>query len=311
MNVIGQDSIVFNQSNLVPSVNQNQYTYIFPGGKTFKNDIVAIKAISLYYSWKNITAAYGNNVFQILWPNTQLTGTTTSMFTYTITMPDGNYSTAQINTYIQQYCIVNFLYLVGPSPSLNNNYYISCQPNANYYSVEFDFFPIPLSANIVASGATTGQYTYPSGWPTSTTGYTSYFNPLLIVPAVTSTNSFSTLIGYLPGTYPSINPYNATGVAIGSQSTFAPQLSPIKSIIVGISLVSNKFGQNNSVIGTFAFTNTTFGQVINYAPTVAWYSNLLDGSYNQITLTFWDQNYNPLPMYDPNITAELSILTTK
>ena len=298
-NVIGQDSIVLNQSNLITSTNNNQYNYLFPGGKNFKNDKIAIKAISLYYSWKNISAAYGNNVFQIIWPILASSTTVTSTATYTITIPDGNYSIAQLDTLIQQYCIINNLYLIS---STSNVYYISVQTNSNYYSVEFDFFPIPDSA--LQSSL---SLTQPSGWPTTNT-YASAFTPQLIVPPSITSNSFSSLIGYLPGTFPSS--YLST-VNVGIQSTFAPQVSPVKSIIVGCSIVSNSFGMNNSVICTFAYTNTTFGQLINYTPAFAWYANVLDGSYNNLIITLWDQNFNPLPVYDSNVTIELSLVTVK
>ena len=240
------------------------------------------------------------------------------MITYTITVPDGFYTIAQLNTYLQQYCINNGLYLIastgGVTPTLGSNvYFISCQTNSNYYSVEFDFFPLPLSAAISSTGAGTGvSYKYPSNFPTTTTGFTSNFNPLLIVPAVAAGDNitFSSLIGYAPGTYPSASPYNASNVVIGSQSTFAPEVTPVQSIIIGCSLVSNKFGVNNAVIGSFGYQNTTFGQVILYQPGFAWYSNMLDGSFNNIIITFWDQNFNPLPIYDSTVTVELSVITT-
>jgi len=296
-NVIGQDSIVLNQSNLV-SGTTNQFNYLFPGGKSFKNDKVAIKAISLYYSWFNIRASYGNNVFQIIWPITASSSTVTTTTTYTITIPDGNYSIAQLNTFIQQYMILHSLYLISAT---GNVYYISCQTNSNYYSVEFDFFPIPDTAL-----QTSSSLTQPAGWPTTNT-YASAFTPQLIVPASLTTNSFSTLIGYLPGTYPAT--YLST-TNVGVQSTFAPQVSPVKSIIVGCSIVSNSFGQNNSVLGTFAYTNTGFGSIINYTPSFAWYGNVLDGSYNNLIITFWDQSFNALPIYDTNVTIELSLVRT-
>lgn len=294
--VIGQDSIVLNQSNLLTSSNNNQFNYLFPSGKTFKNDKLAIKAISLYYSWFNIRASYGNNIFQIIWPITASSSTVTSTSTYTLTIPDGNYSISSLNTEIQQFCINNSLYLKSGN---NNIYYLSCQTNSTYYSVEFDFFPIPDSALQTSLGLT-----QPSGFPT-TNIYASTFTPQIIVPPNLTTNSFSSLIGYLPGTYPSTY---LSAVNVGIQSTFAPQVSPVKSIIVGCSIVSNSFGANNSVLGTFAFPNTSFGQIINYTPAYAWYSNILDGSYNNLIITLWDQSFNALPIYDSNVTIELSIV---
>lgn len=289
----GQSPIVFNQSNLIPSANNNQYNYILPGGQTFKDAKIAIGNVNLYYSWFNITAAYGNNKFSFIWPNNNTTTT------YNVTIPDGNYSVSSLNTYIQQFCLNNSLYLTDSGG--NKRYYILCQTNSSYYSVEFDFSPIPNAAD-----AATASLTAPGGWP----GFNTASNkiPQLIVPASTTLNSFSTLIGYAAGTFPASN---TSTVIVGVQSTFAPQVSPVKSIIVAASLVSNKLGVNNQVLGAFAYTSTTFGQLINYAPSFPFYIDIADGSYNNIMLTFYDNNFNPLPIYDSNITVQLYILQKK
>jgi len=286
----GQSPIIFNQSNLVASSNNNQYNYILPGGQTFKDAKIAIGNINLYYSWYNITSAYGNNVFQFIWP---ANNTTT---TYTVTIPNGNYTIQSLNTFLSQYCLNNSLYLTDASGNIH--YYISCQTNSSYYSIEFDFTPIPASL--------------PSGWsqPASWPGYNTLANkiPQLIVPIAYTPNSFSSLIGYAAGTFPSSN---TSTVVVGVQSTFAPQVSPVKSIIVSASIVTNKLGVNNQVLGAFAYTNTSYGQLINYQPAFPFYIDIADGSYNNIMLTFYDNNFNPLPIYDSNINVELYVLQKK
>ena len=307
------DTLVFNQATLIPSANQNQYQYNWPGAQTFKDTGIAVKTVSIPYSWKNVSTAYGNNTFQIKWPLAQLTSSTTSMTTFTVTLPDGNYGvspTNSLNLYLEQYCIANGLYLVNSSG--NNVYFISCQANAVYYSIEFDFYPIPLSANITTalpSLPTAGNYAYPSNFPTTLTGYTSYFTPQLVVPTASTTNSFSTLIGYAPGTYPTLS-YDATNVNVGVQSTFAPQVSPVQSIIMCLSIVSNRVGLNPTVIAAFGISNTTFGQNIIYQPSAQWYSKVLDGTFNSVTLTFYDQNFNAIPIYDSNINVEFALVKT-
>ena len=186
----GQSPIIYNQGNLIPSKNNNQYNYILPGGQTFKDAKIAIGNINLYYSWYNITAAYGNNTFSFIWPGNNTTTT------YNVTIPDGNYTIQSLSTFISQYCLNNSLYLTTASG--NKVYYISCQTNSTYYSVEFDFTPIPDAADAATAGLTA-----PSGWP----GYNTASNkiPQLIVPTATTTNSFSSLIGFAAGTYPSSN----------------------------------------------------------------------------------------------------------
>jgi hypothetical protein len=305
------DTLIFNRATLLPSSDQNQYQYNWPGAQTFKDTGIAVKTVSIPYSWKNITAAYGNNTFQIKWPLAQLTGTTTSMTTITVTIPDGNYGVDgdnSLNAFLQQYCIDNDLYLVDSTGSYV--YFISCQPNSVYYSVEFDFYPIPLSANITTALPalpTAGNYAYPASWPTNLTGYTSYFTPQMVVPVATTTNSWSSYIGYAAGTYPTLS-YDATAAVVGVQSTFAPQVSPVQSIIMGLSIVTNRVGLNPTVISCFGISNTTYGQNIIYQPSAQWYSKVLDGTFNSVTLTFYDQDFNAIPIYDPNINVEFALI---
>ena len=312
------DILVFNRATLVAGPTMNSFRYVWPGAQTFKNSMVAIKSISKPYSWPNITAAYGNNTYQVNWPLTQLTGSTTSMTTYTITMPDGFYifenSGNTFNTYLQQYCFNNSLYLIGTGLTSSQGvttiagkiyYFISAQQNSTYYSIEFDFFPLPLSADIAVG---TGKaYQYPTGWPTTTTGFTSNFTPQLVVPAATTQYSFSSYIGFAPGTYPTLS-YDATNVNVGIQSTFAPQVTPVQSIIVCLSIVSNRVGLNPNVIGTFGISNTKYGSNIIYEPSANWYSKVLDGTFNNATLTFYNQDFVALPIYDPSIVAEISLV---
>ncbi|MGI9142751.1 MAG: hypothetical protein ACR2IJ_06125 [Fluviibacter sp.] len=310
------DTLIFGSGNLIPSQNNNQYQYNWPGGMKLKNAKVAIKNISIPYSWANIKSAYGNNIYQIKWPLTQLTGSTCSMSTFTVTMPDGFYQfvdSNQFNTYLQQYCLNNGLYLTGTGNTSSQGvtttagkiyYFISAQANVSYYSIEFDFFPLPLSADIAAD--TSKAYQRPSGWPTTTTGFTSNFAPQLVVPAVTTKYSFSTYIGFLPGTYPT-NPYTATNAIIGVQSTFSPQVTPVQGIIVCLSIVSNRAGLSPNALSTIGISNTQFGSNLIYAPGYAWFSKALDGNFNNCILSFYDQNYEPLPIYDTAINVELGL----
>ncbi len=310
------DTVVFSKENLIPSQAQNQYQYNWPGGMKLKGARVGIKNITIPYSWANIKASYGNNVYQIKWPLSQLTGTTCSMSTFTITMPDGFYQfqgSNQFNTYLQQYCLNNGLYLTGTGNTSSQGvtttagkiyYFISAQANVSYYSIEFDFYPLPLSADIAAD--TSKAYKYPSGWPTTTSGFTSNFSPQLVVPAITTQYSFSSYIGFLPGTFPSNN-YTATNSIVGVQSTFSPQVTPVQSIIVCLSIASNRVGLNPNVIGTFGIANTTYGSNIIYQPSYAWYAKVLDGTFANCVISFYDQNYVPLPIYDTAITAELGL----
>ncbi len=275
--------LFYHSINLVPSTNQNQYRYNFPaGGVTMPPGTkVAIGSVAIYYSWKNITAAYGNNVFQIFWP----TGGAGVGTTYTVTIPDGSYSIPNLNSYLQQFCITNGLYLVNASG--NNVYYIEVQTNSVSYSIMWNFYPIPTSLPV--------GYTQPSGWP----GYpSSTYTPQLIVLS----NAFQTLTGFAAGTFPSTQ-QTTTQSAI---STSTPQVSPVQSIIIGSNILNNIHNINPTLLYTFSPAGVTFGNIINSSPNFAQWVKVQNGTYTHIDITFYDQTGStPLAIVDTDLTVQL------
>ena len=111
-------SLILNNTNVVGS-NNNTYQYNFiKGNFTIPNDAeIMISSIQIPYSWFNISAAYNNNSFKIYFPTASTTYTS-----FTITIPDGFYTTTSLNSYLQQVCITNGLYLIDSAG--NYVYYI-------------------------------------------------------------------------------------------------------------------------------------------------------------------------------------------
>ena len=64
-----------------------------------------LTSFQIPYSWYNITSRY-NNSFKIYFPIG-----TNIYASYTVTLPDGFYTTTSLNAYIQQFCVTNRLYL--------------------------------------------------------------------------------------------------------------------------------------------------------------------------------------------------------
>ncbi|DAZ99127.1 TPA: hypothetical protein N0F65_010211 [Lagenidium giganteum] len=89
--------------NLNNQVSTNQYKYTFSQPIDFSQYEVALGSISIYYSWRAITAQRGNNTFKVIWP----TGSSTT--TYTITLSDGTYTANDINNNLQYWSIQNNL----------------------------------------------------------------------------------------------------------------------------------------------------------------------------------------------------------
>lgn len=267
--------LILNSSNLVNDNGQNNtFRYTFPRGSVkFENSKIAIENISLYYSWQNITASYGNNSYQF----TFTTGGGTA--TYTVTMPDGFYSVDELNTYLQNYCVLNNLYLVDGSGDFV--YYLQISTNPAYYAVELTTYAFPTAL--------------PAGWS----------NPAgLTFPAVASTpqfiinsNAFRDIIGFSAGTYPSV--IQATNYSVLSDSV--PQVSPVQSVIVACSLLNNRFANPNTVLYTFSPANVTYGSIINIEPKEYAYIDIQDGLYPSFDISFLDQNFSALRLIDTNL----------
>ena len=112
--------IILNSTSYVPD--SNLCAYQFPNPQTFrKGDQIGLSAISIYNSFFNISAKYGNNSFQFTFPGV-FPSTTTALSnyvlnsdmtaTFTFTIPDGYYAIPDINYFFQQQCILNNLSLI-------------------------------------------------------------------------------------------------------------------------------------------------------------------------------------------------------
>lgn len=274
--------LVINGSNLDETdPNKSKYVYSFPVGSVYfpKGSRVAIGSISMYYSWFNITSAYGNNAFNIIWPVGA--GTTT----YNVTIPNGSYSVDDLNAYIQSFCITNGLYLINGSG--NFVYYLSLSENPTNYSVQLNCFGIPTSLPV--------GWTAPAGWP----GYpTTGFTPQLQVLA----NAFRSTIGFNAGSYP---PTQQTAT-YSKTSDFTPQISPVQSVIVSSNLCNNLYNTNPQVLYTFSPSGTAFGNVITANPSFPQFVPIQSGNYNTISIQFLAQDGStPLQIQDTNLTVML------
>lgn len=164
--------------NLNNQVATHQFRYRFSQPIDFSKYEVALGSISIYYSWRVITAQRQNNSFKIIWP----TASTTTK--YTITLPDGTCSASDINNYPQYQSIQNNLYLTNNTTEAYY-YFISCAKNPSSYALQFTMQSIK---NI--SG-----YTAVSGFPTMSV--TAYTPQLQVVDA-----AFGSIIGFLPARIP-------------------------------------------------------------------------------------------------------------
>jgi len=287
-------TIILNSENVVGGSNNSKFVYNFPqGGYTFKDDLIAIQEISMYFSAFNITSRYNNNSFSYIW----IDGTT-----WTVNIPDSFLQVKQINEYLQSVMIANKHYL---EDSVGDYVYLlEIIVNQARYAVQLNEFLISTAI------ATTNSWTRPAGatWVLPT-------NPILPYFVISATNNFKDLIGYVAGQYPAgaisgIPPAQiqtpSYSVAQSQLSSIAPQITPYSSFLVFCSLVNNRAVIPSQLIYTFTPTNTTFGALQVYQPNaeLGW-NKIENGQYTQFSIEFRDQLGNPVAFQDPNTTITL------
>lgn len=275
--------LILNSSSLVNDNNKsNKYRYSFPTGSvSFNNSKVAVSNINIYYSWFNITASANNNSYQIIHPT--LAGSTT----LTITMPDGFYDIASINSYLQQELISNSFYLLNASGDYV--YYAEFVSNANYYAIQYNAYEVPTAL--------------PAGWsnPAGMTFPAAAARPQLVVLA----NSFTDIIGFTAATYPAVLAGNNYSVL----SSYTPQITPIQSLILSCTLLNNRYSNPSTILYSFTPGGATFGNLIESSPNQLSFVDIVDGNYNFFEVRFLDQDFNDVELNDSNLVIQLLIKT--
>lgn len=275
--------ISFNGSNVVSGTDNAIYRYTFPSPIHFQKAKVALTTVNMFYSWFNIRSDLGNNTYQFVW--TDGSGSTT----YTVTMPDGYYSVPDLDTFLQNYCIINGLYLVDASG--DNVYYIQIQENPTYYAVQLNNYSFPTA---LPSG-----YTNPNSLTFPGTASTTQF--------IIGSNAFQNVIGVTAGTYPSA----VQATTSTTLSDFTPQVTPVESLILSCNLIDNRYSNPPSLLYPFSTGGVAFGGLIESAPNNLLYVDVNEGYYNSIDLEFLDQNYNRVKINDTNLIIQLAFLVDR
>ena len=121
-----------------PGAGNNTYQFTFQQSvRTSDSSRITVTNFSVPFSWFNITAAYGNNTFNLVWYDGA--GTTT----YAITIPDGFYSLSVLNSYLQWWCLQHGLYLVNPSGQ--NVFYVEFVTNKTIYRDQINCYQLPTT----------------------------------------------------------------------------------------------------------------------------------------------------------------------
>ena len=268
-------NIILNSSNVVAGTNNSKYVYKFTTPQTFSDNSIALNTLNCYYSWYNINSTlYNNNVFQYKWFNSA--GSLAD--TFTVTIPDGFYSIISINLYLQSVMLANKHYLYDTTLK-KNIFFIEFISNPTYYAFQLNLTPMysTLPSNLTKSGTW--------GLPPS---------QRTVQVIINSTNNFKELIGFNAGAYPS----TTTTVLYQQLSQNTPVIAPCTSMVIRCNLVRNDLATPNDVLYSFTQGNAQFGDVLEERPATVYYSPVQNGSYTEMVLTFYDQNFQHVNIKD-------------
>lgn len=268
--------IIINSSNYISN---NTYRVDLASTIDLSEFDVSVGQAYLYYSWYNISSSLNNNKFQITFPTSGASVTTT------ITLDDGAYNITDLNNALQYWFISMGYYLINSVTGLYT-YYGAFQISPTGYSVQFITNPLPTS---LPTDYTSGGMTFPAS--------SNQHAQLTIL----STNDFKDIIGYQAGTNPTV-PTNS-GVQT-QESTTPPNVSPISAIQMRLSCVYNPFSANSTLIHVFNSQGSSIGESINASPIQLQFVPCI-GSHKTITLQFYDQLGRVLDMLDRNIVIKL------
>ena len=313
--------IFLNSTNLVKGT-QNVFRYSFPTSVSLNNKEIALYSLTYYYSWFNISAANGNNVFYYVWNVTNQDQANVNNWVYGgaqingvwcvfVKMPDGFYTPNDINNFLIQTMIANNHYLID-----NNGlyrYYVSIQTNATYYSIQINTSNLPSASQFADTNPSTGKYI---GWtlPTFTSPFTAWtlastqLTPAIILPTTQAQYPINQYFGF-PFGFSSFSSMLANGASYYSQQFgLIPQVTPVSAVSLSCSCAVNPFQANAQFIYLFAPpADTGYGGNVIERPAQYLWTDINNSSVNYIDFTFYDQNNYPLQLQDPEITMVFTI----
>lgn len=276
-------NIIFTRSNIVAGSNNTTLLYKFPNTVSFPNHEIALSSLAMFYAWRNIDASlYGNNILTYTWENAANAQTT-----YTITIPDGLYEIADINSYCQYVMIANGHYLVNASGQ--NVYYFNMVVNPNLYAIQINTYQFPIALPV--------GYTNPAAIP---------FPAQTFKPQVATPANFNNIVGFastfisardLGVAYPDTNSYT---------SITSPQVQPAPTLILNTSNINNIYSNPSTCIYAVTPTVAIGEQIVERPPEFSW-NKLTSGTYSEIRIQLTTPTGALVPILDPQMTVILAI----
>lgn len=259
--------------------------YNFPAATKFENYEVGISAISLYNAFYNIKASLGNNVFEY----GLVVGT--NIVYRTITFADGYYTIQDIQDAIRQ-------------DQFSAGWYLVDNVGQIYWPLQIFYSPTTLRCRILLQVI---QTSLPAGW-VQPTGWPGYPTGVASCGFVRYNQAFSDLLGF--PAYPfGIGGISGDYIIDGNR---IPRIQTTISLILTINLINSIGLQNPSnTIINLPIDGSKFAELMSKDPSEIIYFPIQDGIYKRIDIVFRDQNFNKIPLLDPNVYTELIIRKRK
>ena len=280
--------ICLTQANVAQGTGNSTFTYHFPCSANLDNHSIALASLTMFSCWNNVTAALGNNKLSLtIYPDDAYS------YTYPIVIPDGSYSVADLNSYLQYWAIDNSLYLINAAG--NYVYFLNVAVNAVRYAIEITTTSIPYNGDV---GSLPLGWTLPLGFPVAPAVGASW-NPVLTIP-----KGMSEYLGQVVGFATDAN--SGVGTTLAYLSTICPQIQPTPNVMVSITGISNKYAAT-PIIYSFSSAGVPFGSMLSERPNNLLWSTLNSGTYNELRVTFLGTDLRPMVLLDPSITLLLAI----
>lgn len=246
----------------------NTFTVGLPssGFRTGKDEC-ALKSLTLYYSWPNISQAQGNNSFSYIWNGT----------TFQVVLADGIWNFSDIQAYLQQVFLQNGHYLVDASGA--KQFYVNLVANSVLYALSLTVTPIPT--------------VLPTGWTNPAAVTLSGMTPQLVIPA----GGFALLTGLSAGSYPA-----AAQNTIYQINSGVPQITNVTALNITSTLCSSSgLSTYPNVLASFVVPSDQIpGSLIQIQPyTLDWVTVQKASTFTEIQVSIVDQLMRAVTLRDP------------
>ncbi len=259
--VYGDSAVTFN--------GVSTFTLQLPAsGFTTGRDELALKSMTTYYSWPNISAALGNNAFSYTFSGTS----------YPVVLPTGIFQFSDFIAYLQQVMFANGHYLLDNTGT--PVYFISLVLNTPLYCLSLTCTPVPTSL--------------PSGWSNPNAIALSGHCPQLVIPSTAITS----LTGFAAGSYPA----TSTQTTVFQLNSGIPQISQVTSLGLTCTMVQNStYSLRSNLLASIIMpAGTLGGSLVTFAPyQLDFIPATSQYQFQTISVSLVDQLGRPVTILDP------------